>query len=618
MPASLFPFDVVRHEQDAMIKDVHAAVSGRGRLIAHAPTGMGKTAAVLAPSLAVALEKGLTVFFLTSRHTQHALAVDTLRTIKEKHGVSFSCVDIVGKKNMCAREEVEAFPNRYFHDYCRSLREDDNCEFYLNFRKEGVLSASSKNVLRFLSSLPAHTEEMVGVAKQQRVCPYEVAALATKKAAVVIADYNYIFNSKIRESLFKRNGKSLEECIIIVDEAHNLPSRMRDMLTERLSTLVLERAVKEAGKFGEQSITEFLARLQHGLKRLATAPERIISREELLAPVNNYDMPAVLKTMFHAAELVREAESQSFIGSAADFLASWMGDGEGFARILNVRESPRGKFVTASYHCLDPSAESKSVVEQAQAVVMMSGTLTPMAMYRDILGFPEDTVLKEYGNPLPEKNRLALIDGNTTTRFSQRSPSQFMKIAQICAEAAGSIPGNVAIFFPSYHLMEQIHAYLHEHLTKKVFKEHQDISKAAKQQLLREFRQASLEGGVLLAVIGGNFSEGIDLPGRFLNGVVIVGLPFAKPDLCTKELISYYDRRFGRGWDYGYVFPAFTKALQSAGRCIRTETDRGVLLFVDERYTWQRYYSCFPRDLSPKATASCKQAIQEFFSNEEN
>ncbi len=609
----LFPYSTIRPVQDAMIKDVQIAVSSGKNLIAHAPTGLGKTAAVLAPALSVALKKNLTVFFLTSRHTQHAIAIETLRLIKEKHKINFSVVDLVGKKDMCARSEVEAFPSRYFHDYCKSLREKDNCDFYLNFRKDNQLSASSKNVLKFINSLPAHTEEVVDSSKKQSVCPYEVASHAAKDASVIIADYNCLFNSRIRESFFGRSSKALNDAVIIVDEAHNLPGRMREMLTARLSTLIIDRAMSEAETWNENDIKTFLASLRYGMEQLATSPELAISKEQLLAAVEGYDLNDILKSMSDLAETVRETEKQSFIGSVADFLLSWMGGDEGFARILTVKESARGKTIVVSNHCLDSSVATKSVIEEAHSVIMMSGTLTPMIMYRDILGFPSDTALKEYGNPLPKENKLSLIVKDATTKFSSRNEQQFMNLADICARAASSVQGNLAIFFPSYFLMSQIHTYLHEKLSKKVFKEHQGMSKSAKQQLLKGFKQESLKGGVLLAVIGGSFSEGINLPGNFLNGVIVVGLPFVQPDLCNKALINYYDKNFGKGWDYGYVFPAFTKALQSAGRCIRSETDKGVIMFVDERYAWTNYYRCFPKDLAPKTTTFYQQAIDEFF-----
>jgi DNA excision repair protein ERCC-2 len=158
-----------------------------------------------------------------------------------------------------------------------------------------------------------------------------------------------------------------------------------------------------------------------------------------------------------------------------------------------------------------------------------------------------------------------------------------------------------------------VHAILYNSVDKELLKERPAMSKEEKQSLLNEFKRSYFKGAILMAVIGGSFSEGIDLPGHLLQGVVIVGLPLGQPDLHTKSLISYYDTRFKRGWDYGYIYPAFTKALQSAGRCIRSETDRGVILFLDERYTQDRYYSCFPKDLAPKTTTFYEEAIKAFF-----
>ena len=219
---------------------------------------------------------------------------------------------------------------------------------------------------------------------------------------------------------------------------------------------------------------------------------------------------------------------------------------------------------------------------------------------------------------MPRENRLALVVTAATTKFSKRSSDQFAKMAEVCANASSAIPGNVILFFPSYTVMEEVHKHIHGKIQKQVLKEHTDMSKEEKQKLLQQFKNTHMAGGVLLAVIGGSFSESIDLPGTLLNGVIIVGLPLGKPDLHTRELIRYYNIRFGRGWDYGYVFPAFTKALQSAGRCIRTETDRGVIVFVDERYALESYYQCFPPDVTPKMTEFYEEAIVEFFKTGRN
>ncbi len=611
---SLFPYTKIRPEQDELIKDIYDAVSSGKCLIAHAPTGLGKTAAALAPALEFAIKGKKTVFFLTSRHTQHAIAVETARLIKQKHNADFSVADIVGKKHMCARDDVSGLYNKQFHEYCRALVESDGCNFYSNFRKGSVLTSDSKIVIARIAAEPMHTEEVVDAARRHGVCPYEVAVVAAKDSALVIADYYYLFNPQVRDGFLRKTGKTVEESIIIVDEAHNLPDRLREMLTDKLSTAVIERAMKEAEKVNDSDIREFLFDLKKVLEGLGSEPgQKIISQAQLLKPLASHKIDELLERMSIIAESVRETEQQSSIGSVAEFLESWQQGDEGYARIVSQQQAQRGRVVTVSYQCLDPSLAAGPIMRQVHSVIMMSGTLTPTAMYRDILGFPESTVLKEYRNPMPRENRLALIVTAATTKFSKRSADQYSKIADVCAKAATAIPGNVILFFPSYTVMEEVHKHLHGKISKAVFKEHQDLSKDDKQKLLNDFKGGHAAGGVLLAVIGGNFSEGIDLPGTLLNGVIVVGLPLGQPDLFTKELIRYYDARFGRGWDYGYVFPAFTKALQSAGRCIRSETDRGVIVFVDERYAWDQYYACFPADITPKTTVFYEEAIAEFF-----
>ena len=226
---SLFPHDSVRPEQDALLQDVAKVISERGNLIAHAPTGLGKTAASLSPCLEYALKHKKTVFFLTSRHTQHALAINTLRSIRRKHRTLFSVVDMLGKKNMCARSEVAAFPSGNFPYYCKSLREDNGCEFYSNFRQKGVVSDASWNAVNAISGEPMHAQESVAISKGQSVCPYEIAALASKNASVIIGDYYHLFNPDIRESFLNRSSTELQDVIAIVDEAHNLPGRLREM-----------------------------------------------------------------------------------------------------------------------------------------------------------------------------------------------------------------------------------------------------------------------------------------------------------------------------------------------------------------------------------------------------
>jgi DNA excision repair protein ERCC-2 len=242
----------------------------------------------------------------------------------------------------------------------------------------------------------------------------------------------------------------------------------------------------------------------------------------------------------------------------------------------------------------------------------MSGTLTPTSMHKDILGF-NDAEEKEYKSPFPKKNKLSLIIPQTTTKFTKRSEQQYERIAEIIAKVVNLIPGNSAIFFPSYFLRDSIYKYFNYKCKKTIIQEEPNLSKQDKQTILDKFHEYKKIGAVLLGVASGSFGEGVDLPGDLLKGVIVVGLPLDKPNLETKELINYYDRKFGKGWDYAYIFPAVTKTLQNAGRCIRSETDKGVTIFLDERYIWPNYYKCFPTDYDVKVTRKYEEEIKEFF-----
>jgi DNA excision repair protein ERCC-2 len=247
----------------------------------------------------------------------------------------------------------------------------------------------------------------------------------------------------------------------------------------------------------------------------------------------------------------------------------------------------------------------------------MSGTLLPTSMYKELLGVEkcQEVVFKD---PFPKGNRLNLIVPKTTTKFTSRSEDQFKDIAKALSEMVNIIPGNIAVFFPSYYLRDMVKKHFDSLSEKTVFSENPELTKEGKQELLDAFKGYKDIGAVLLAAASGSFGEGIDLPGDLLKAVIVVGLPLNTPDLETKELINYFDKKFKKGWDYGYLFPAFNKTLQNAGRCIRSETDKGVIIFLDERYAWPNYKRCFPEDWDLVISTDYKEKIKGFFGKNGN
>ncbi|MCX6707812.1 MAG: ATP-dependent DNA helicase [Candidatus Woesearchaeota archaeon] len=616
---SLFPYEKIRKMQEDMLKDVGNAIRTGSNLIAHAPTGLGKTIAAIGPALRYAIDNDKTVFFLTSRHTQHNIAIQTLAEIKRKHGIKFNVTDLIGKKWMCAMPGIELMASKDFAEYCKSSREDDKCEFYSRTKKGSAITADAKKVLSDLKRMEiCSTEALVQECKDSKICPYEIAMLLAADSNVIISDYNYIFNKNIRENFFARTKKELENCIIIIDEGHNLPGRIRDLATEMLSSFIMKKAIKEAKTLNFSETVKTLSMIQDILNKygegMKIGAEKLIKKDDFVARISRInDYEELVNDLFEICNKIRESQKQSYVGSVAGFLQLWLGPEDGFVRIFSVSQFRNLPLLTLKNRCLDPSVITKDVISGAHSTIVMSGTLTPTDMYKSLLGFPEETVEKEYESPFMEENKLTIVIPETTTKFSMRNDAQFKRIAEITSEIANEVPGNSAIFFPSYDFRDKVYKHFYDMCRKTTFLEQPRMTKEEKTNFIENFKEQEKAGAVLLGVATGSFGEGIDLPGDFLKAVVVVGLPLNQPDLETKELINYFNKKFSKGWDYGYIFPAFNKCLQNAGRCIRSETDRGVVVFLDERYVWPMYRRCFPQDSEIKVSRHYKELIEEFF-----
>ncbi|MFC1801705.1 ATP-dependent DNA helicase [Nanoarchaeota archaeon] len=589
----LFPYSEVRKEQDKLLEDVKKSLLAGENLLVQAPTGLGKTASTLPAALALALEKGLKVFFLTNRHTQHKIAIETLREIKEKHEVDFLSVDIVGKQWMCSQPHVSLLYSGEFNLYCKEARENGKCGFYERMKTQNKLSVKARKLIEDLGKAgPLNTEELKKRCQEQELCSYYIAMELAKSAQVVIADYYYLFNPAVQQNFFSRLGLELDECILIIDEGHNLPGRVRDLMTSKLTNFMLKNAIKEAKKFEYGEVVSLLSGLQDVLLglNLDDIEEVVIDKEKFVDRVDRIkDYKDLLDDLEVTAAEIREKQNRSFLGGVIGFLERWVGADDGFVRYVTERETKNGTLIALSYSCLDPSIITKSIFEQVHSSIVMSGTLVPTKMFKDVLGIKGEE--KSYSSPFPDENRLSLVVPSVSTKYTLRNDEMYQRIAEICVDIIKKVPGNCALFFPSYVLRNSVFKFFGD-CGKKIILEKSDLTKEEKEDMIEDFKSSKDEGAVLLGVAAANFSEGIDLPGDFLKCVMVVGLPLAKPDLLTKKLISYYEEKFSKGWDYGYTYPAINKVLQAAGRCIRSETDKGVVVFLDFRFTWPNYACC--------------------------
>ncbi|MBI5390324.1 ATP-dependent DNA helicase [Candidatus Woesearchaeota archaeon] len=609
----LFPHDHIRENQKDLVNDVTACLEQGNHLIAHAPTGLGKTAATLAPALSYALQEGNkhTIFFLTSRHTQHAIAVETIKKIKQKHNLKIQAVDLIGKKWMCLVKGVELLSSGEFSEFCKSEKEEMNCGYYANTRQKGKFTTNAKVAMEHLEPmLPLSVKEQMNHCSTHSLCPYELTLGLAAKAKIIIADYYYLFHPSIRDIFLQKIDKTLADSIVIVDEGHNLPNRLMELMSQQLSTAMLQRAAKEAKKFHATSLIPIF---EHMHRFLAAGKEEKISKEIFMDAIKSkIDYDQLIDDLTMVAKRVREEQKGSSLGSMAAFLEAWQGQDEGFVRYIKKERNNGFPNPTLFYKCLDPSLLSQGVINECRSCILMSGTLHPTEMYRDVLGFPKETLLKTYPSPFPEENRLNLIIPEVSTKYQERSEKEFKRIAAIILETTAAVKGNTAAFFPSYEVMEAVSPIILSH-HPHVIKEQPNLSNEEKEKILESFKSLKDKGALLLGVAAANFSEGIDLPGDLLKCVMVVGLPLQPPDTETMALIDYYDKKYHKGWEYGYIYPGFNKSLQSAGRCIRTENDKGVIIFLDKRYLWQNYRKCFPQDWKIKVSSDHVQEISQFF-----
>jgi DNA excision repair protein ERCC-2 len=591
----LFPYDEPRQHQEDMLDKVEEALQEGEHLVAHAPTGIGKTAATVAPSLAYGLANNKTTFFLTPRHSQHEIAIETLSDIRERHGTSFTSVDLIGKRWLCEGETG----GKVFLEG----EEEPSCPRHDNtYTDNHQLTQQAKKKIAELETKIMRAEDVKEACK--KVCPYEILIHMAADADIIIGDYFHIFHPGVREAIFNKSQIGLDDCILINDEAHNLPDRTRSLNSVVLTEKMVQRASREASKYGFYEEEEKLDRLNKALqtlakKELGMEKEAEIDKDAFTAQVGDIaDYDSFRDDLGTVAKEVMEDGEESVCEDIAEFLDRWKGKDHGFVRVMKRKQGTGSSsaYLKLSYTCLDPQYATQTPLKQSHASVSMSGTLTPVDMYVDLFGLDDDTHAETYRSPFPEQNKISLIVDKVTTQYKERNDSMYQKIAWYILKSMEHIDGNAGVFFPSYSLMHSVYDNIKDRTDTPIFLEDRKMDKKDKNTFLDRFKEKTEEGAVLFGVMSGSFGEGVDFPGDLMSAVFIVGLPLQRPDLETQALIDFYEEKFGRGWDYAYNFPAVNRALQAAGRCIRSHEDRGVIVFMDKRYKWNKYRDALPEE----------------------
>jgi len=608
-----FPFQKIREGQDAFYRDTRSTLENGGIIFAHAPTGIGKTAAALAAALEVAVEHGKKVLFMTPRQSQHTIAVDTLIHIKKRHGLDLTVSDIIYKQSMCPRDVAKEY-HAVFRMLCALQMKTHQCPYY----------RSDEDLLTYLKGSIHHVEELKELASQRGVCPHRAAIELASDARVIVCDYNYIFSDAL-DTVLQKLGTSMDELIIVVDEAHNLPDRIRDHLSGNLTMYILREASRVLQSYDRVMYTHLVRigdYINESLKEVEDDKEKLVEKSFLIKGINRtlsetldekMPMGVFLTKLRHYGEIELQQKQTHTLNTIVEFISGWLYS-SATSRILTRKETPALK-----YQLLDPSIMSVDILRKVHSAIFMSGTLFPTTMYSDILGAGETqkkVLCREYPSPFPPENRRMVVSTSVTTRYTDRSDAMFESIAQQVSDVANAAYENTAVFFPSYNLLEEVWERFPINPMWRVLKEQRGMNKEQKKAL---FSQMTMHHGsyraMLWGVQAGSLSEGMDYSGNALKTIIVVGLPLVPPSLHVDQLIGYYSRKFGRdkGKMYAYVYPAVNKVHQAAGRGIRSEQDVGIIVLMESRFQNDMYRRCLPPEYEIIFTDEPAGACSGFF-----
>ena len=577
-----FPYDY-RPGQKRIAVDVFRAVRRSRNLFVQAPTGVGKTLSVLFPSVK-AMAEGLTerIFYLTAKTVTASVAEENLQVLLSR-GLDLLACTIRAKEKLCPNEVFECNPE--LCPYAKGHFDRVNDAVFELLKEGGLFTA----------------ERLLAAAEKAGVCPYEFALDVSVWCDTVIADYNYAFDPRVRLRRYFSEGTG-GDYIFLVDEAHNLPDRASEMYSASLlkeDVLALKKLIMKKDGRASRALGR-LNRAMLSLRRnLGDYPEvgrGILSGTVAELPDINFLMEPLTGSYFELSRLLEEQKNfperkEVLTGffEIRTFLETAEQAGEGYR--IYARFDDDGFRIRLL--CVDPSARLKKCLESARTTVFFSGTLLPVQYYKEMLtGDPEEYAIYTE-SPFDPENRLLLAASDVSSRYQRRTETEFRRIAEYLRITVSAKTGNYLAFFPSYEFLGKVEKVLRIPGTEILVQE-KEMDEDQRRAFLSVFAKADGNSRLGLCVMGGAFSEGIDLAEDRLIGCIVVGtgLPAINPE---SELVKeYFDAAGKDGFDYAYRYPGMNKVRQAAGRLIRTDRDRGVILLLDDRFLTPRSRSLFP------------------------
>lgn len=578
-----FPFPRPRKGQMELIDFIEKGMSAGKKMMLQAPTGLGKTIGVLYPSLKEALARGQRVIYLTPKNSQQSVAEEAVEKLQAQ-GCATKSLTITAKSKMCLKAEPLCNP--------------EYCEFAKNYYDK-LITHDLKNELARKKKLTSRVMKNLG--NKYEVCPFELQLEAIPEADTVICDYNYVFGhdgvlGKISAAGFEQNGKPN----LVIDEAHNLPARSMGNFSPALSTSFLEALrgdfeglPKRFQREGEELLDLCLETLKEftpdvrDTRKLALEAEAFVAvNEELKSFLTAYlDSDAEIKSRDVVLRMV------FYWGEFTDILSELRPSQQEFF----ITGQNDGRHHSVKITCCDASNLIKERYQYFQNTVAFSATLKPFEYYAKLSGLEgTDLIQEEFKSPFSQDNRKVLIIPQISTKFSVRNQN-YPKIAETIERVLKLKSGNYLAFFPSFDFMEKVLSLFSPPEGVRVVKQKRYMSSDEVESTL-ELLKVQSSPMILFAVQGGMFSEGVDYAGDMVIGAFVVGPPLPSFDFERERMKDYYESSYQAGFDYAYTFPAMARAVQAAGRVIRSENDKGIIILMDDRFLEKSYGQSLPED----------------------
>jgi DNA excision repair protein ERCC-2 len=571
-----FPYSNYRSGQRAMAVAVYRAIRDQDRLYTQAPTGVGKTIATLFPAVK-ALGLGLAdkIFYLTAKTPGRLVAEETLEDLRQA-GLQFKSVTLTAKEKICFCPPVNCDPDEciYARDYFGKV----------------------KHALAEIDHHEAFNRPLIEqLARQHEVCPFEFSLDLALWVDCIICDYNYVFDPRVYLRRFF--DFSTDHYVFLVDEAHNLPDRARSMYSAELdkqTVLALRRVLKEH--------LPVLAKKLNAINKLLLEKRKACQAEEQTALVE-HELPEEL--LQAVREFNQKAEDWLVLNQPTEFRQelldfyftcnNYLRTAEYFDTFyVSYFERLGQANLTAKLFCLDPAPMLAAPLERSQATIFFSATLLPIDYFQQLLTGSEPHPKQAFSSPFPLENVRLLIHNRIATKYRDRADS-YARIAAAIDTICDAQVGNYLVFFPSYAYMDAVLELVKERIPEEqLVIQGRGMTETERETFLAQFSSDNSKTLIGFVVMGGIFGEGIDLVGERLIGAIVVGVGIPQIGLEKDLIKDYFDQHNGRGFAYAYQFPGFIRVLQATGRVIRTETDRGIIVLIDERFSHTRYRRLFP------------------------